>query len=158
MLVRGHLDCATWRLPRTVRSNGQRLRFPVAGLDCLGLPSHRDIPALRLVAHPSRDIYRRDQDRHVMIRTGWRRHSSVALLLRGPSTSDEHARCRAVPDNRPVDQSPSRDVGSAYLPAPAAIGRSEACAPRPRSWSCECRGRSRYGFETTAPRRCSSGT
>ena len=43
-------------------------------------------------------------------------------------------------------------------PAPAATGRSEACAPRPRSWSCECHGRSRCGLETTAPRRCPSGT
>ena len=43
-------------------------------------------------------------------------------------------------------------------PAPAATGRSEACAPRPRSWFCECRGHSRCGLETTAPRRCPSGT
>jgi hypothetical protein len=42
--------------------------------------------------------------------------------------------------------------------APGATRRSEACAPRPRSWSCEYRGRSRYGFETTAPRHCLSGT
>jgi len=41
--------------------------------------------------------------------------------------------------------------------ARAATGRSEACAPRPRSWACECRGRSRCGLETTAPRRCASG-
>jgi hypothetical protein len=34
-------------------------------------------------------------------------------------------------------------------PAQAATGRSEACAPRPRSWFCECRGRSRCGPETT---------
>ena len=31
-------------------------------------------------------------------------------------------------------------------------GQSEACAPRPRSWSCGCRGRSRCGLETnTSP-------
>ena len=42
--------------------------------------------------------------------------------------------------------------------ARGATGRSEACAPRPRSWSCACRGRSRCGLETTAPRRCPSGT
>src|SRR6266446_1065163 len=42
--------------------------------------------------------------------------------------------------------------------APGATRRSEACAPRPRSWSCEYRGRSRYGLETTAPRHCLSGT
>ena len=38
-----------------------------------------------------------------------------------------------VPDanrRRPVQRPPER----------AATGRSEACAPRPRSWSCECRG------------------
>ena len=42
--------------------------------------------------------------------------------------------------------------------APGATRRSEACAPRPRSWSCEYRARSRCGIETTAPRRCPSGT
>jgi hypothetical protein len=42
--------------------------------------------------------------------------------------------------------------------APTATRRSEACAPRPRPWACECRARSWYEFETTAPRRCSSGT
>ena len=42
--------------------------------------------------------------------------------------------------------------------ARAAKRRSEAYAPRPRSWSCECRGRFRCGLETTAPRRCPSGT
>src|ERR1700730_6300372 len=35
-----------------------------------------------------------------------------------------------------------------------ATRRAEACAPRPRSWSCEYRGRSRCGHETTAPRHC----
>ena len=43
-------------------------------------------------------------------------------------------------------------------PARGATGRSEACAPRPRSWSCGCRGHSRCGLETTAPGRCPSGT
>jgi hypothetical protein len=42
--------------------------------------------------------------------------------------------------------------------ARAATRRSEACAPRPRSWACECRERSWCGLETTAPRRCPSGT
>jgi hypothetical protein len=41
--------------------------------------------------------------------------------------------------------------------ARAATGRSEACAPRPRSWACEYRERSRCGLETTASRRCPSG-
>ena len=49
---------------------------------------------------------------------------------------------------RPVQRPPER----------AATERSKACVPRPRSWSCECRGRSRCGLETTAPKRCSSGT
>ena len=49
---------------------------------------------------------------------------------------------------RPVQRPPER----------AATERSEACVPRPRSWSCECRGRSRCGLETTAPKRCSFGT
>jgi hypothetical protein len=39
-----------------------------------------------------------------------------------------------------------------------ATRRSEACAPRPLSWSCDCRGRSRCGLETTAPGHCPSGT
>jgi hypothetical protein len=42
--------------------------------------------------------------------------------------------------------------------AQAATRRSEACAPRPRSWSCAYRGRSRCGLETTAPRHCLFGT
>jgi hypothetical protein len=33
-----------------------------------------------------------------------------------------------------------------------------SCAPRPLSWSCDCRGRSRCGLETTAPGHCPSGT
>ena len=35
---------------------------------------------------------------------------------------------------------------------------ADTTPPRPRSWSCECRGRSRCGLETTAPRCCPSGT
>jgi len=42
--------------------------------------------------------------------------------------------------------------------ARAATRRSEACAPRPRSWSCEYRGRSWCGLETTAPTCCLFGT
>jgi len=42
-------------------------------------------------------------------------------------------------------------------PARAATGRSEACAPRQRSWAFEYRERSRCGIETTSSRRCSSG-
>ena len=42
-------------------------------------------------------------------------------------------------------------------PAQVATGRSEACAPRPRSWAFEYRERSRCGLETTASRRCPSG-
>ena len=42
--------------------------------------------------------------------------------------------------------------------ARAATRRSKACAPRPRSWACAYRARSRCGLETTAPRRCSSET
>ena len=54
----------------------------------------------------------------------------------------------AAEQRRPAPHPPARD----------ATGRSAACAPRPRSWSCACRGRSRCGLETTAPRRCPSGT
>ena len=42
--------------------------------------------------------------------------------------------------------------------ARSATRRSEACAPRPRSWSCASRGRSPCGPDTTVPGRCPSGT
>src|SRR5258708_7357331 len=45
----------------------------------------------------------------------------------------------AAERRRPALRPPARD----------ATGRSVACAPRPRSWSCECRGRSRCGLDTT---------
>ena len=88
------------------------------------------------------------------------RDSATSNHHRRPVTSErtrpKPSRCLQhppfiVPDakrRRPVQCPPER----------AATGRSEACAPRPRSWSCERRGCSRYGLETTAPRRCSSGT
>ena len=41
--------------------------------------------------------------------------------------------------------------------AQAATGRSEACAPGPRSWACEYREPSRCELETTALRRFPSG-
>ena len=40
--------------------------------------------------------------------------------------------------------------------ARSATGRSEACAPRPRSWACEHRERSRCELDTTALRRFAS--
>jgi hypothetical protein len=56
-----------------------------------------------------------------MITLGSRRHSSAALLLRRLSTSNDLARRRAALDNCPVDQSPLRDVGSAYRDRPTEL-------------------------------------
>jgi hypothetical protein len=74
---------------------------------------HRDIPARLLAALSSSRIYRRDQDRYIMIRLRLRRHSS-ALLLRRLSTGNDHARRRAATDCRLVVRSPLRDAGSLY--------------------------------------------
>jgi hypothetical protein len=56
-----------------------------------------------------------------MIRTGSRRHSSAALLLRRLSTGHDQARRRAARDNRLVDQSPLCDAGSAYRDQPTGL-------------------------------------
>jgi hypothetical protein len=75
---------------------------------------HRDFPARLLATLPSRGVHSRDQDRHIMIRSGSRRHSSAAHLLGWLATGQDHARRRATLDNRIVDQSQRRDPGSAY--------------------------------------------
>jgi hypothetical protein len=56
-----------------------------------------------------------------MISVDSRRHSSTVLLLRRFSTSNDHARRRAVLDTRLVDQSPLRDAGSAYRHRPTGL-------------------------------------
>jgi hypothetical protein len=48
-----------------------------------------------------------------MIRSESMRHPSAAILLRRLSTYDDHARRRAVLDNRRVVRSPLRDAASA---------------------------------------------
>jgi hypothetical protein len=49
-----------------------------------------------------------------MIRSGSRRHPNAARLLGWLTTGQDHARRRSTLDNRIVDQSQSRDAGSAY--------------------------------------------
>jgi hypothetical protein len=102
-----------------------------------------------------------------------RTHSSVRHKSHGnisgprhlePSSATRHKRtdlaepvgCLQQP--RFIAPGAERHLLAPRPPAQTATRRSEACAPRPRSWSCDCRGRSRCGLETTAPRRCPSGT
>jgi hypothetical protein len=66
-----------------------------------------------------------------MIKLGSRRHSSTALLLQRLSTSNHHARRRAVLDNRLVDQSQPRDAGSAYRDPPTAFVTPLTASQRP---------------------------
>jgi hypothetical protein len=47
-----------------------------------------------------------------MIKLGTWQNGRAALLLRQLSTGDHHARPRATIDNRPVNQSPTRDADS----------------------------------------------
>jgi hypothetical protein len=56
-----------------------------------------------------------------MIRSGPRQHSSAALLFCWLSTSNDHARRRAAPDNRLVDQSPPRRPSSARRDRPTKL-------------------------------------
>jgi hypothetical protein len=91
---------------------------------------HRDIPARLLAALSSSRIYRRDQDRYIMIRLRLRRHSSVALLLRRLSTGNDHARRRAAMDNRPVDQSAPRNADSAYCDRPNVLATPSTASQR----------------------------
>jgi hypothetical protein len=143
-------------------------RMTIRGEPAFGRGSNRD-----LVSGRSKDL-----NHDAVMRIGSeapkrRTHSSNRHESQGPcrdsATSNHH--------RRPVTSERTRRKLSRYLQHPpfivqdakrrrpvqrpperAATGRSEACAPRPRSWSCECRGRSRCGLETTAPKRCSSGT
>ena len=102
---------------------GQRAQPALAAVSVLRRPHdhHRDIPARLLAALPSRGIHRRDQDRHIMISAGSRRHSSAALLLRRLSTSNDHARRHAALDSRLVVRSPMRGAGSTYCDRPTAF-------------------------------------
>jgi len=91
---------------RTARAPVSALRRPHG--------HHREIPARLLAAISSSRIYRRDQDRYIMIKVGARQNYSATSLLRRISTGNDHARRRAALDNRLVDQSPLRDTASAY--------------------------------------------
>jgi hypothetical protein len=84
-----------------------------------------DIPARLLAALPSCGTLRRDQDRHIIIKVGSRRHSSAALLMRRLSTGNVHARRRAALDS-PSSINPRR----ASPVMPIAIGRPSS-SPRP---------------------------
>jgi len=123
----------------TARGRGYQLRpdqrAARAAVSVLRRPHdrHRDVPARLLAALPALGIHRRDQDRHIMIRPGSRRHSSAALLLRRLSTSNDHARRRAALDNRLVDQSRPRNAGSAYRDRPSEPRHTFERSPKRRS-------------------------
>jgi hypothetical protein len=65
-----------------------------------------------------------------MISPDSRRHSSAALLLRRLSTSNDHARRRAVLDNRLVDQSALRDACSASRNRPTELATPSTASKR----------------------------
>ena len=94
---------------------GQQVRADRATVSVLrrSHDHHRDIPARLLAAQPSRNFHARDQNRHIMIRLESMRHPRAAILLRRLSTDDDHARRRALLDNRRVVRSPLRDAASA---------------------------------------------
>src|SRR5258706_197038 len=89
---------------------GQRAQAALAPVSVLrrSHDHHRDVPARLLAALPSRAIHRRDQNRHIMISAGSRRHSSTALLLRRLSIGHDHARRRAA-----LDTPPCRSIAAA---------------------------------------------
>jgi Putative transposase len=74
---------------------------------------HRDVPARRLAALPSRDFHCSDQDRHIMIKVDARQNYWAASLLRRISTGNDQARPRAACDSRRVVRSRAGDAGSA---------------------------------------------
>jgi hypothetical protein len=65
-----------------------------------------------------------------MIRSGSRRHSSAALLLRRLSTGNDHARRHAALDNRLVDQSAPHDAGAAYRNRPTELATPSTASKR----------------------------
>ena len=65
-----------------------------------------------------------------MIRLDSLRHPSAALLLRRLSTGDDHARPRATIDNRPVNQSATRDADSSCRDRPTKPITSPAASER----------------------------
>ena len=87
---------------------------------------HRDVLARLHATLPSRGNFHPDQDRHIMIRSGSRRHPSAVLVQGRPKTGQDHARRRSTLDNRIVDQSqPATPV------LPIAIARPSSPALRP---------------------------
>jgi hypothetical protein len=96
-----------------------------------------------------------------------RTHSSSRRQSQGArrdsATSNRHRRSVTSMWTRPIHRAPvtGPDAKQHRLvqrpPARIATRRSEAYAPRPRSWAFEYRERSRCGLETTASKRCSSG-
>ena len=89
-----------------------------------------------------------------------RRESQGAC--RDSATSNRHRRSVTSMWTRPIQRAPvtGPDAKQHRLvqrpPARTATRRSEAYAPRPRSWVFEYREHSRCGLETTASKRCSS--
>ena len=87
------------------------------------------------------------------------RDSATSNRHRSPVTSiwtrSKLSGCRQYPPFIVPDAKRCRRVQRPA--APAATGRSEVCAPRPQSWACEYRERSRCELDTTAPGRYSSG-
>ena len=96
------------------------------------------------------------------------RHQSHADV-RDPATSNCHRRPVAMRADRAetvrcLQRPPVIEPDGGRRPraprhhARSATRRSEACAPRPRSWFCANRGRSPCGPDTTVPGRSPSGT
>ena len=96
------------------------------------------------------------------------RHQSHADV-RDPATSNCHRRPIAMRADRAetvrcLQRPPVIEPDGGRRPraprhhARSATRRSEACAPRPRSWFCANRGRSPCGSDTTVPGRSPSGT
>ena len=126
-------------------------------------------PCIRWVQDPNHDAVIRISGEAPRRRThSFPRHKSHGTS-RDPATSNRHRRPVTSGRTRPetvgclqrppfIAPGAERCHPAPRLRAPVATRRSEVCAPRPRSWSCEYRGHSRYGLETTAPRHCPSGT
>ena len=161
--ARPHLD--SFEHDGTLDAIGMTIR----GEPAFGRGSIAPQPCIRWVQEPDHDAAMRIGSEAPRRRAHSSSRHDSHESPRDPATSNRHRRVvtsgRIGPklsgvfsDLRSLRRGAVRRRPAPRPPAPAATGRSEACAPRPRSWFCECRGRSRCALETTAPRRSPSGT